>query len=92
MNKADVAGSQQIERWARDFGLFEETLTADDSITPTIRSIALWIEEFYKHFSIFHVSAAAGTGKAPLLSALGARAAEQEQRERESAEACKPPG
>ncbi|KAI5191485.1 GPN-loop GTPase [Nematocida sp. AWRm77] len=70
VNKSDVQGVEIVEKWKQDFEALSDALLAENSITPTIKSIALWLEEFYSEFPVSLVSATTGMGKKGLLSAL----------------------
>jgi len=75
VNKADFEHADTVEKWTRDFDLFLNSLAQEETISPTLRSIALWMEEFYNNFEIFHVSSVLGTGKSALLHSLSAEEA-----------------
>lgn len=70
VNKSDVEGASTIEKWKNSFEVLSEALTTEDFITPTIKSIALWLEEFYHEFPLVLVSSTLGMGKKQLLELL----------------------
>ncbi|OAG32183.1 hypothetical protein NEDG_02102 [Nematocida displodere] len=70
VNKSDIEGSQKIRAWTSDFSLFTDDLTTTDFITPTLRSMALWTEEFYSAFKLYYVSSLTSSGKTELLAVL----------------------
>ncbi|KAI5186722.1 GPN-loop GTPase [Nematocida homosporus] len=70
VNKADLPGAEALQAWTQDMDLFTQDLSQEEYITPTIRSMALWLEEFYQTLPFCPVSATTGMGKAKFFSLL----------------------
>ncbi|KAI5181133.1 GPN-loop GTPase [Nematocida sp. AWRm80] len=70
LNKADIEGSETIENMLSNIDTVTERLSENEYITPTLRSIALWTEEFYSQFKLHHVSSTNNIGKTDLLNTL----------------------
>lgn len=66
-NKNDLAGSEKILRWIRDYQEFQESLSDDVIVNCTYRSMALHFEEFYRSIETVSVSALCGAGKSEFI-------------------------
>ncbi|KAI5173033.1 GPN-loop GTPase [Nematocida sp. LUAm3] len=70
VNKSDLPGAEKVREWMQDMDALTKDLSEEAYITATIRSIALWTEEFYSTIPLAYVSSSNGTGKYDLLEKL----------------------
>jgi len=70
-NKSDVISADQPRSWMNDYLAFDQALVDESSFaTSFARSMALALDEFYRHITSVEVSAMTGEGFTELLEAI----------------------